>query len=148
MNWKDQIDDIEIWLSKKGYDVIYSAGVEDCVYMADKTMHINSRCSLETQYYTMLHECGHILIMCGESDWKKEIPHHASAVVDGRIERGKAFKVSLVAEEIEAWRRGKRLGKKYGHYINENKYNTIVTDCVWSYIVHVATPEKKEVTFP
>ncbi len=149
MNWKDQIDDIEMWLAKKGYDLIFSYNVEDCVIFADKTVHINSRCSLENQYYAMLHECGHILVRFDKKNWEKEVPLYANGEnVNGRNIKGRAYKVSLIAEEIEAWKRGKRLSKRYGHYVNEKKYDASISEFVWSYIEMVTGTEKEKGVSP
>jgi hypothetical protein len=53
---------------------------------------------------------------------------------DGRREKGKAYRVSLIAEEIEAWKLGRRFATTQGLWIDNTKYNKHMTDAVMSYI--------------
>ena len=46
--------------------------------------------------------------------------------------------MSLVAEEIEAWKRGRRLAKRFYHHIDDEKYDAQITECVFGYIEMVA----------
>ena len=138
--WNFQFHEVEKWLKTKGYEVVQKTDAEDSIVWDSKTVFINSRNHPETRYYTLLHECGHLLIAQGANQWAKDVPMYAS-VEDARVERSKAYGVSLVAEEIEAWKRGRRLGKKLGHTIDHKKYDKQITDCVYSYIEFVATGE-------
>jgi len=139
INWEDQYDDLEIWLAKKGYSIALEPGADDCIIWEDKIIYLNSRNGLENQYYTLLHECGHILIAQDEKQWKRDMPVYAISP-DKRQAKSKAYRVSTVAEEIEAWKRGRRLSKRFGHYINDVKYNKQITDFVYTYIVWAAKP--------
>ena len=56
------------------------------------------------------------------------------ATVHKQLERSPKYKVDCIAEEIEAWRRGKNLAERLGLYINEEKYNALTAECVYSYI--------------
>ena len=49
-----------------------------------------------------------------------------------------AYQVSLVAEEIEAWKRGRRLANRLGLYINDKKFNNVMSECVMTYIADAA----------
>jgi hypothetical protein len=57
---------------------------------------------------------------------------------DGRKRKSEVYKVSLVGEEIEAWKRGRRLSKKMGHHIDDKKYDRVMAKWVYSYIKMVA----------
>jgi hypothetical protein len=139
--WKDQFDDLEIWLLDKGYNLEVAHDVEDCVILEDKLVCIQSRSRVETRYYSLLHECGHILVSNTLKQWKQDIPLYAqdTIYIDARKTRGTPFKVSLIAEEIEAWKRGRRMALKMGHYIDNTRYNKLMSDCVYSHIEDVAT---------
>ena len=135
--WNYQFAEIENWLGSKGYEVVQETDADDSIVWDSKTVYINSRNHPETRYYTLLHECGHLLVSQGAKQWAKDIPMYASSE-DARVERSKAYGVSLVAEEIEAWKRGRRLGNRFNHYINNEKYDSTFTQCVFSYIESVA----------
>ena len=53
---------------------------------------------------------------------------------DGRNARSKAYKVSTVAEELEAWKRGRRLARRFKHHVNDSKYDEHMTKNIMSYI--------------
>ena len=131
--WKAQFDEACEWLSKKGYKVKCRTDAEDCVLFCSKIVLINSRNHPETKYYTLLHECGHILINNDSERFEREVPMYAHSS-DGRNARSKAYRVSTVAEELEAWKRGRRLASRLGHLVDDVKYDKQITDNVMSYI--------------
>ena len=135
--WKFQFFEIEKWLSSKNYIVFLETDAEDSIVWEERAIYINSRNHPETKYYTLLHECGHLLISNSAKQWEKDIPMYATTE-DVRITNSKAYNVSLVAEEIEAWKRGRRLAKKFDHFIDNEKYDNLFTECVFSYIESVA----------
>ena len=46
-----------------------------------------------------------------------------------------AYKVSVVGEEIEAWKLGRNLGDhELNHFIDHNKFDKMMTECVMSYL--------------
>ena len=140
--WKEQFGELEIWLSDKGYSLEVAHDVEDCVILEDKLVCIQSRNSPETRYYSLLHECGHILVARGSKQWAKDVPMYAQdpkVMNDARRRRGKNYKVSLIAEEIEAWKRGRKLSNKLGHYIDNKKYDSIMAICVYTYVEMAAS---------
>ena len=135
--WNYQFYEIEKWLSLKDYLVLQETDGDDSIVWETKIVYVNSRSHPETRYYTLLHECGHLLVAQGAEQWSKDVPMYAT-VEDGRVMSGRAYGVSLVAEEIEAWKRGRRLAKRFDHYIDDKKYDNLFTQCVFSYIESVA----------
>ena len=145
--WEEQFEELEVWLLDKGYTLSVAHDVEDCVYLEDKIVCIQSRSKPETRYYSLLHECGHILIANGSKQWKKDMPLYAQEdgiLDDGRRRRGKAYKVSLIGEEIEAWVRGRKMSDRMGHCIDDKKYNKLLSHCVFEHIKCVVSPEDYE----
>ena len=132
-DWNRQFDEVSKWLAKKGYEVKLRSGIDDCVSFYGKTVFINSRNHPETRYYTLLHECGHVLIDNDSDRFEQDMPMYARSG-DGRNARSKAYRVSTVAEELEAWKRGRRLAARLKHDVNDAKYDKQITDNVMSYI--------------
>ena len=137
--WNQQFVMVSSILTNRGYKITVRPGEEDRVEM-DKTnleVFINSRCWPETRFYTLLHELGHIMISEDAETFENENPmyvHASASMNDGRRERGKAYRVSLVSEEIEAWKIGRRVANTLGLYIDDDKYNKHMTDSVMTYI--------------
>ena len=141
--FRGQITFLEALLPHKGYDIIYDKDVEDRVEFESRLVFINSRNHPENKFYTLLHEIGHILV--GE-DWPTFQADHPMYVhspegplLDGRHERSHAYRVSLVSEEIEAWKRGRRFAQSLSLYIDNEKYDKHMTLNIMSYIQWAAT---------
>ena len=135
--WKKQFDIIENWIKTKGYRVWCYTDADDQVDFEKKIVHIDSRQHAENRFYTLLHECGHMLISQTARQFAIDHPMYAFSS-DIRSCKSKAYQVSLVAEEIEAWKRGRRLAKRFGLRVNDEKLNRVMTDCVISYIADAA----------
>lgn len=131
--FEKQFEEIIDWVNSKGFEVSLETDAEDRVEWADKTIYINSRNHVENRYYTLLHECGHMMIAQSWRDFDRDHPMYACSS-DGRNARSKAYKVSTVAEELEAWKRGRRLARRLQHHVNEENYDAHVTKNVMSYI--------------
>lgn len=131
--WNYQSREIEGWLENKGFQVTYGTDLQDAVCFALKMVTINSRQRSESRYYTLLHEAGHVLISQTASKFEAEHPMYACSS-DRRVTKSKAYQVSLISEEIEAWKRGRRLANRFNHEIDNDKYDRIMATCVMSYI--------------
>ncbi len=126
------------WAAIHHCNVEFEHATEDRFEFEGRTIYINTQASRENQLFTLLHECGHVLIHKSNKQFASDYPFyaHADAVFNSaRIVRSKAYQVSLLAEEIEAWKRGKRLAKRLSIPINIDRYNKVMTDCITSYII-------------
>jgi hypothetical protein len=135
--WLTQIEKLRVMLVGMGYTLHETTDAEDSVLIHDREVLINSRSHPETRFYTILHEIGHIMVAENSDQFSAEVPmyvHSADVPDDGRRERGKAYRVSLIAEEIEAWKLGRRFATTMGLWINNEKYNKHMTDALISYI--------------
>jgi glycosyltransferase involved in cell wall biosynthesis len=135
--WNDQYAAVVSWITHKGYDVNCYTDADDRLDFEEKIIHIDSRQHAESRFYTLLHECGHLLISQTASQFQKDHPMYAMSC-DFRKSRSKAYQVSLVAEEIEAWKRGRRLAKRLNLHVDDLKLDRLMTDCVMSYIADAA----------
>jgi hypothetical protein len=138
--WNWQFGVVSDWLAKKGYMVVLDTDVEDQVDFTPNIVQINSRQHAESRFYTLLHEAGHVLIRQGWRQFHADHPMYTCST-DGRAMRGRVYRVSLVAEECEAWKRGRRLAKRFGLYVYDKKYDRISTDCLMSHIKWAANNE-------
>ena len=55
-----------------------------------------------------------------------------------RLERSPKYKVDVLTEEIDAWRKGKELANRLEIYIDEDNYYSIMAKCVYTYIKDLA----------
>ena len=133
-DFRSQIEILAAALDDFGYDLVQETDAEDRVEFDEvSTIYINSRCHPETRFYTILHEIGHILISEQSEEFTKNHPMYVHASGCSARSSG-AYKVSLIAEEIEAWKKGRQFGKALGLYIDDGKYNKHMTESVMSYI--------------
>ena len=139
--WMQQFGTVSEWLLKKGYVVSLCTDAEDQVHIEEKIVQIDSRQHAESRFYTLLHEAGHVLIRQGWKQFHADHPMYASSG-DGRNVRCRAYRVSLVAEECEAWKRGRRLAKRLGLFVYDKKYDQISIECLMSHIQWAANHDE------
>mgnify|MGYP001287078937 FL=1 len=132
------INALGIWLEKKGWELDIDYCNKDEMFSDAKQVFISSRQGVENQLYSLLHECGHILIQQNKPSYEKNYPVASKAAKSPRnfkqIEKTKKYKLDLITEEIDAWKRGKSLAERLGIHLNERKYNELAASCVHSYM--------------
>jgi hypothetical protein len=120
--------------SRLKYEIIEGPDEIDACDRNTKQITICSRMRIENKLYTLLHECGHALIRESPANFAKEYTAQMEADGDGRKMRSARYKVETIEEEIEAWKRGKRLANRLGIRINEDKFNDHKTESLMTYI--------------
>ena len=133
-DWEEQIGYVTEMLRNLNYGVIEQTDEQDRAEFSENVVYINSRCHPETRFYTLLHEYGHVEIyeFCAE-EFAADVPRY-QVTQDGRSMNSRAVRVSTVAEEVEAWRRGRWMARTEGLYIDNEKYNRHMTEALMSYI--------------
>tara|TARA_B100000683_G_scaffold238639_1_gene244654 strand:+ start:261 stop:704 length:444 start_codon:yes stop_codon:yes gene_type:complete len=121
-------------VSRLGYEVYEGPDMQDVCMSDVKEINICSRKGIEKKLYALLHECGHALIRENWSKFSKQFPAHAECGYDGRKNRTDSYRVSLVEEEYEAWKRGKRLAKRLKIKFDEDRYEKHKVECLMSYM--------------
>ena len=127
----------EVWkyaINRLGYEIYEGPDLQDVCMSDIKEINICSRKGIEKKLYGLLHECGHALIRENWTKFQKEFPAHAACGYDRRKNRTDGYRVSLVEEEYEAWKRGKRLAKRLGIQIDEERFEKHKTKCIMSYM--------------
>jgi len=129
MTHEQALGTVIYWLQSKGYFVDFARNGDDSVDREAKIVSINSTRSLETQLYTLLHECGHVLV--SESD---NIVNGAEEVLGKYGEKTKIYKTFTVIEEVEAWKRGLKLAGRLHVPVDKKKWNRDVARAITSYM--------------
>tara|TARA_Y100000310_G_scaffold134378_1_gene133369 strand:- start:159 stop:569 length:411 start_codon:yes stop_codon:yes gene_type:complete len=128
MTHENAICTLECWAYARGYCVHFAHDGDDSVDEIAKIISINTTRSLETQLYTLLHECGHILI------YGSDKVVNVKEVTDHYGEKSNIYRVFRVIEEVEAWKRGLSLADRLGIGIDKKKWNRDVARALKQYM--------------
>ena len=131
IDFQNQFLVLEDWLFNRGYVVTQFTDAHDSVSYATKEILINTRKHIESRFYTLLHECGHVLIN-DNRDRLFELSRQTGAVVGQKPSRSR--RIAVLSEEVEAWKRGERLAKRLGLKIREEKFDRERTEALMSYV--------------
>ena len=130
------IEELIEWTNKKGCSIDFDHCVRDEYRPSDKLITISLRQGPEKQLYSLLHECGHLILGNNEKSYAKKYPSSAklNTINSKSLEQSWKYTGDVVAEEIDAWRKGKELAKRLDLFIDEENYYSIMSKCVYSYI--------------
>ena len=109
---------VRAWLGARGWRLVRSRryGMRFALAYAEFepecTIYVQSGLAPRTQLYMALHECGHVLI-----------GHH----------RKTPKPIDVLAEEIEAWTRARRLATRLGIRVNPRAWRSLRNRCLVSY---------------
>lgn len=120
----------------KDYDVYIYPKANDEFHRGKKRICINSSLGVEKRLYSLMHECGHLLIQDNKKRYEKQFASHAKREIwrDGRKNKTDKYKISIIEEEYEAWRRGKKLAKRLGINFDEDRFDQYRAHCIMSYL--------------
>jgi len=135
LNIEQSLDLIESWLDKKGFVLCRSRKrtIQDEVDFERKVVFLSLRSSPINQLYSLLHECGHVIIR-GRKDYKIKYKSHYK-VSEEALTPTMQSSVEEVEEEINAWREGENLCNKLSIDINTDEYYKYASRWVMGYIV-------------
>lgn len=126
------------WANKKGYRVEFKRNTDDEIIAIEKLIIINSSYKKEAQLYSFLHECGHALISSNIKSYKKNYKINYDYFFSKKSKNinkiSKKFQIALISEEIEAWKRGKKLAKRLNIKINNRIYDEEAHKWIFTYI--------------
>lgn len=129
---KKRFEKLLKYCESKNLKVLY--GNEDCCFPSLSLISINNSQNYKNRTYTLLHEIGHIEIYKNRNEWQKSFSIFSSDCTDGRVKRSKKYQVSLIAEEIDAWRIGMSIAEEVGIFIDKEEYINMMNSCVFTYI--------------
>ena len=107
---------------------------EDFCYPKLNMIFISERSNWKHKLFALMHEIGHIEIYKNRESWEKDFTCFSVDITDGRKRRSIGYQVSLIAEEIDAWRVGKQVALSCGISFDNEEYNKFANNCVFSYI--------------
>jgi hypothetical protein len=134
-SWDKNISIIEKWLTKRGFRLIRGneKHVVDSVDFDLKLVLLSKRSKSENQFYSILHECGHILNR--DKNFPRKYKTIKESEKDPRKLKTMRYLVEEVEEETEAWRKGEALANKLNIVIDSDKYYTYASRFLMTYIV-------------
>lgn len=138
LNWEQKIDKLESWLSERGYRLIKGKEkhITDSVDFDLKLVLLSVRSKAENQFYSLLHECGHILNRNKNFDRKYKVLRGAET--DPRKEKTLRYLTEEIEEETEAWRRGQQLSEKLNIPVDYDTYHNYASKYIMTYVVYAA----------
>jgi hypothetical protein len=128
---------LEEWLENKGWSVDCDYCVRDEIFFNGKYITISKRSGPEKQLYSLLHECGHLLIQQNNHKYEQTYPTQAKMnqfLTHRGIERTKGYRVETLIEEIDAWKRGVSLADRIGIFVDNKNYQQMANECIYTYI--------------
>lgn len=136
--WEQNIQIVENWLSKRGFRLIRGneKHVSDSVDFDLKLVLLSGRSNSENQFYSVLHECGHILNR--DKNYDRKYKTLKQSEQDLRKQKTLRFLTEEIEEETEAWRRGEELAKKLKIAVDSDTYHKYASRYIMSYVVHAA----------
>lgn len=146
LSTKQSLSKIESWLDKKGFVLCKSKKktIEDEVDFERKVVFLSLRSKPIHQIYSVLHECGHIILR-SKKTYKEDFKTYIK-VCEGDALHNTRSLVEEVEEEIIAWRQGEALAKKLEIYLDKDEYYKYGYKWVMGYIALAAVG--KEIYLP
>ena len=110
--------------------------------MKEKKVVLSTRQSTQNQLFSILHECGHLLIRSNKKKYKAEYPLLNKFEENETSIKPLRFFIEETKEEILAWDKGWKLARQMKFIIEEKKYRHYAATCVMTYMA-VATEGRK-----
>ena len=127
------------WIRKKGYSL--EEGTVDLYDPNNKTIFINKRLKSKNKLYSILHECGHLLVQQNTFSYEKRYKSQVEGLFDKRKCRSVRWRVDFLKEEYDAWDRGYRLAKRLKIPISRERYYDYASKCLATYCKWVTDKE-------
>ena len=132
--WMDQCETVRDWLDEKDIMLMFSKELDNEFSPDGKYINIRPIKNKEEMFYTLLHECGHVLVETNNKGFKDNYKTKDFNDWDKMVRtRDSALKVSVLADEMEAWNRGRKLAKRLNLAYDEKEFKKLMGQCVWAY---------------
>lgn len=131
IGYKKSLKKIIGWLEKKGFDL--DSGKEDCIYFEDKLVNINFNKNQTHIIYSILHECGHLIVFNRDS-YDREFSNLIVSEDKRSVLRTNRYKYELLKDEMLAWEAGLSLAKRLKIKIDYDDYSSYSSKCFMTYV--------------
>lgn len=132
--WMDQCEAVRDWLDEKDIMLMFTKELDNEFSPDGKYINIRPIKNKEEMFYTLLHECGHVLVETNNKGFKDNYKTKDFNDWDKMVRtRDSALKVSVLADEMEAWNRGRKLAKRLNLAYDEKEFKKLMGQCVWAY---------------
>ena len=119
------------WINKKGFEL--KSGKEDCIYFEQKTININFNKNDVHIIYSILHECGHLVVFNRHS-YEREFSNLIVSEDNKRVLRTNRYKYELLKDEMLAWESGLKLAERLKIKVDQDDYYLYASKCFMSYV--------------
>lgn len=130
------------WCEARSLNVSFGKILNGVFYPAEKKVLISGRASPQKQLCYLLHECGHFLIDNCSSE-KTKVSRWGSFEDPDIGWTSKRYRVEIVDEEIEAWKRGEKLAARLGLEIDTRTFNAVKAESLITYMKWASRPNRK-----
>jgi|TARA_B110000196_G_scaffold297219_1_gene288145 hypothetical protein len=134
IEYQKSVELLSTYLKKKG--IYLAKGNWDAYFHEDKTVVYNYKLrNKENMVFSILHEIGHHLAFTNLKSYKNRFPVlHKQRFGSGNInKRTNRYRMEVIVEEHDAWRKGERVANKLGLDIDSDKYYTYASRWVKTY---------------
>ncbi len=135
-NWSKQFEHLKRYSEKKkGYTVL-TAKTErevDFVDLEKKVIAISEGHTPEMAFYCLLHELGHVRLQENKA-YKDDFQR----IWEDFTEESLTNRITLIHEELDAWREGLKIAKERRLKVNRHKYEILKAKYVSSFLPWVS----------
>lgn len=132
INWNKQIQKLSKFISTKGFEVRITDDIKDKISIVDfeeKVIRIYSNHCDEYKFYFLLHEFGHVVNYENKRLFNLTTGYGQRYFTRNSISN----KVSVLDEELEAWKTGQNIAKQFKLKIRLRNFVQLKSACVASY---------------
>lgn len=126
------IERLNDWADSRKYKILFDS--DDTTHVFGSTIFVNGRLPVYLQLFYILHEIGHILIEKPWESYLKRYPMGYAMNKDKKISKTSRHRIDVIAEEIEAWARGKKMAVRLGLEIDEVQFEKARIVALKSYL--------------
>lgn len=137
-----QINKVEKWIHSFNFELVKGKHLRDEVFVDKKIVTLSTKQNLVHQLFSLLHECGHMIIRLNKKRFGETYPTLVELEDKELKKYPLRFHLEEVKEEIEAWDKGFELAKKLGIPISDRDYYKFASRWVLRYMA-LATVDKK-----
>lgn len=129
------IDRLKEYCSNNSWGVVYTnKNLDEC---RSKVIYLYKNHSPETEYYSLLHEMGHLYMLHNDYTYSSRYPESSKRVPAYNTS---SYRIERVKEEIEAWDVGENLARSLGLRINKLNYKKIKSENLVQYMMWASLP--------